>query len=201
MNWKSIKNRFLAEAGVRQLLIVECCANSREAKARYYLKDDSKWKLAGRCRAFIGKNGLGKVREGDAKTPEGELGVLRAFGIKPDPGCSLPYLRVVPGTIACDEEGPFYNRIVQTGTLPVTSEQGLDGISIPGGERMWELSPEYDYGLETDFNAAGEWPLGSAIFIHCKGAKQWTGGCVALDKRLMKKILQTAGSGLKVSIH
>lgn len=170
---------------VRQLLLVEYTGGS-DAAAKYYVKGAAGWRLRGRCNAYVGKNGVGKEREGDAKTPLGELKPLRAFGILPDPGCTLPYLRIVPGTIACDEEGPYYNRIVQN-------------INC-GGEKMWELSPEYDYGLETDYNAAGVWPLGSAIFIHCKGAKTWTGGCVALDRKLMKKILNTAGDGLRIHI-
>lgn len=177
---------------VRQLLLVVWKGGS-DAYARYYVKGPKGWRLRGRCDAFIGKNGVEKEREGDAKTPLGELKPLRAFGILPDPGCSLPYLRVVPGTFAVDENGPNYNRIVQTGAL-----EAPEGC---GGEKMWELSPEYDYGLETDFNEAGVWPLGSAIFVHCKGTKAWTGGCVALDKPLMKKILRTADNGLRILIR
>ncbi len=186
MNWKTIKDRYAAEREARQLMIVECTGGS-DARVRYYVKEEGHWIMVGRCAAYIGKNGLGKEREGDAKTPEGELRPLRAFGIKPDPGSRLPYLRVVPGTLACDEEGPYYNKIVS-------------GVAV-GGEKMWELSPEYNYGIETDYNEAGIWPLGSAIFIHCKGAKVWTGGCVALDERLMKLIIKTADSGLIISIH
>ena len=192
MNWRPIKERFAAEPGVRQLLAVECTGGS-DAKVRFYLKENGRWRLARRGSAFIGKNGVGKTMEGDAKTPEGELRPLRAFGILPDPGCRMPYLRVVPGTVACDEQGPNYNRIVQTGSTE--PQKGC------GGERMWELSPEYDYGIETDYNAAGVWPLGSAIFVHCKGHKSWTGGCIALDRRLMRQILQASDSGLVISIH
>ena len=65
---------------------------------------------------------------------------------------------------------------------------------------MWEITPEYDYGLETDYNSECLYPMGSAIFVHCKGAKSYTGGCIALDKPLMKKILMTADSGLLIQI-
>lgn len=180
MNWKVI------DKDARQLLMVEY-SSGNDAVAKYYVKGTRGWRLRGRCNAFVGKNGVGKEREGDAKTPLGTLRPLRAFGILPDPGSPLPYLRIVPGTIACDEEGPYYNKIVQ----------GLER----GGEKMWELSPEYDYGLETDYNAEGIWPLGSAIFIHCKGARTWTGGCVALDKELMKKVIQTATDKLVITIR
>ena len=174
-----------------QLLEVESTGGSN-AKVRYYLRTpDGGWKLVCRGSAFIGKNGLGKTREGDAMTPRGELRPLFAFGIKPNPGSLLQYVPVTRGLIAADGEGPFYNKVVGPADY---------GATPPEGERMWELSPEYDYGLQTDFNRECTYPLGSAIFIHCKGAKSWTGGCVALDKRIMLTILRTAGPGLVISI-
>ena len=194
MTSNEVKQKYAAEPDARQLLIVECTGGSN-AMARYYIKkEDGSWWLLHRGTAFIGKNGTGKTGEGDAKTPLGELRPLRAFGIKPDPGCRLPYIDVVRGTVACDAQGPFYNRIVQ-----FEDYFPKYGPTLPG-EKMWLLSPEYDYGLETDYNSACVYPLGSAIFIHCKGAKTWTGGCVALDKRLIRQILRTADSGLRIYV-
>lgn len=195
MNWKSIKEKYAADPEAQQLLTVECTGGS-EAKVRFYVKSGWNWWLLHRGSAFIGKNGLGKTGEGDAKTPVGEFRALCAFGIKPNPGTSLPYIDVEPGTIACDAEGPYYNRIVKF------SEYGeSQGGVAPEGEKMWLLKPEYNWGLATDYNAECIYPLGSAIFIHCKGAKTWTGGCVALDARLMRQILRAATSGLRISIH
>ena len=196
MTSKEVKELYARDASARQLLIVECTEGS-DALARYYVKRDGGWWLLHRCTAFIGKNGTGKTGEGDARTPLGELRPLRAFGIKPDPGSKLPYLDVRPGTIACDSPGPWYNRIVK----PSDYRPKMKGASDePAGEKMWELSPEYDYGIETDFNRECVYPLGSAIFIHCKGAKTWTGGCVALDKRVLRQILRTADAGLRIYI-
>ena len=194
MNWQEIKDRYAADPVARQLLVVECTGGSN-AKVRYYVKQDGGWWLLHRGSACIGKNGLGKTREGDAKTPEGEFRPLCAFGIKANPGSTLPYIDVTPGTVACDAEGPFYNRIVK-----LSEYCDVCGPDLPG-EKMWQLSPEYDYGLQTDYNSGNVYPLGSAIFIHCKGAKTWTGGCVALDRRLMRQILKTATGGLVISIH
>ena len=189
MTAKEIKDRYAAESDAGQLLLVECAEGS-DAVARYYIKTSrGDWKLESRGSAFIGKNGAGKTSEGDARTPLGELRPLFAFGIKPDPGCSLPYLRIRKGIYACDAEGANYNRIINV--------QDSAGVS---GEKMWELSPEYDWGLQTDFNQACEYPLGSAIFVHCKGSKSWTGGCIALDRRLIRKILRTADYGLRIYI-
>lgn len=169
-----------------QLLDVECTGGS-EARATYYIRRNGELIADREGHAFIGKNGLGKTCEGDGKTPEGIFGVRQAFGILPDPGTSLPYHCITSESTACDEECDFYNMIVESRAYK--------------GERMMEMDPEYRYGLETDFNDANVYPLGSAIFIHCKGRKTWTGGCVALDEEFMKYILETATDGLKILIH
>lgn len=193
MTTDEVKQMYAADSEVRQLLIIKHTEGSN-ALARYYIKNLGSWWLLHRGSAFIGKNGTGKTAEGDAKTPLGELRPLRAFGIKPDPGCILPYLDLVPGTIACDAKGHFYNRIVQL--KDYFDECGSD---LPG-EKMWLMSPEYDYGLETNFNLDCIYPLGSAIFVHCKGSKTWTGGCIALDKRLLRQILITADESLRIYV-
>ena len=173
-----------------QLLAVMCTEGSR-AELLYFVRRDGQFVREGRGDAFIGRCGLGKECEGDGKTPEGHFRALRAFGILPDPGTSLPYRRLTPATIACDREGPYYNTIVETAP---------DGPQCEG-ERMMDMDPEYLYGIETDFNSECIYPLGSAIFIHCKGRKEWTEGCVAVDMELMKHILQTADSGFVILIH
>ncbi len=196
MTCKEVKRMYAGDKSARQLLVVEQTSGS-EARVRYYTKNEGEWWLLHRGTAFIGKNGTGKQREGDAKTPLGELRPLFAFGIEPDPGCILPFLAISPGTIACDSPGRWYNKIIK----PSEYSSDMDSLSEePAGERMWELSPEYDLGMQTDFNQACEYPKGSAIFIHCKGAKTWTGGCIALDKRLMRQILRTADAGLRIYV-
>ena len=147
--------------------------------------------LLGKGEAFIGKNGLGKTREGDAMTPEGDFGVLTAFGILPDPGTALPWLPVTSSTYACAEEGPFYNRIIDT----VATHHPCKG------EDMFHTAPQYNYGMALDFNAACSYPDGSAIFFHCKGPKPYTGGCIAVDEPFLRQILTTAHPGLRVIIH
>lgn len=130
--------------------------------------------------AFVGRNGFGKECEGDGKTPEGTFHAVTAFGIMPNPGTGLPYIDITPSVYACDEEGPFYNTIIDTDT---TSH-------VCHGEKMYDLSPEYRYGIAIDFNPENIYPNGSAIFIHCKGEKKSTAGCVAVDEKFMIEILK-----------
>ena len=170
------------------------CTEGCKATVQYYEKltdENDVWSLTFETEAIIGKNGPEKTGEGDAKTPYGDFGVRGAFGIRSNPGTDLPYTEIKETTFACDEEGEYYNQIIDT------KETGHECK----GEEMYELSPEYNYGIETDFNSKNEWPKGSAIFIHCKGTKKFTGGCVALDEELMKKVLETADSGMRIIIH
>jgi len=157
-----------------QALIVTPLRDSL-AEAVYYVLTKDGWTEDGRCEAFIGKNGVGKEKEGDGKTPVGTLGIKSAFGFGHYVG-ALPYTRITDKTVACDTPGPFYNTI---------TEEDVEG------ERMTDYPQEYEFGLETDFNSECIYPKGSAIFIHCKGPKSWTGGCIALDRNLMRHILMT----------
>ncbi len=191
--WRESLQKYRHDDKVHQIMLVRCTEGCT-ATVQYYEKltdENDVWSLTFETEAIIGKNGPEKTGEGDAKTPYGDFGVRGAFGIRSNPGTDLPYTEIKETTFACDEEGEYYNQIIDT------EETGHDCK----GEEMYELSPEYNYGIETDFNAKNEWPKGSAIFIHCKGTKKFTGGCVALDEELMKKVLETADSGMRIIIH
>lgn len=187
--WNRLEERFLKDEKTSQLLLVGCTCGSG-AKVRFMVKEGNRWHEEGCCDAFIGKNGLGKEKEGDMKTPMGIFGIRKAFGIKPNPGTSIDYLQVDEGTYACDEPGEWYNQIVDVRALG----------RVVSGECMLSEVPAYNYGLETTYNNENIYPLGSAIFVHCKGLKTYTAGCVALDESLMEKVLKSSDSGLKVCI-
>ena len=189
--WRSVLKQYAGEDAVRELLLVRCVGGS-DASVTYYTKTSARrWKRVFETDAFVGKNGLGKTREGDAMTPEGDFGVLTAFGILPDPGTALPWLPVTESIFACDEEGPWYNRIIDTAAVHHECK----------GEDMFHTAPQYNYGMALDYNADCVWPEGSAIFFHCKGPKPYTGGCVAIDEAPLREILTTCHPGLRVIIH
>lgn len=177
---------------IGQILLVRCKGGC-DAVVQFYKKDrghNNAWVQLFETDAIIGKSGIGKTTEGDTKTPVADLGVRQAFGILPNPGTSIDYIDVKPTTFACDEEGEYYNQIIDT------KETGHDCK----GEEMYALSPEYNYGIATDFNPNNTWPDGSAIFIHCKGTKLFTGGCVAIDQDKMETVLKHADSGMRIII-
>lgn len=155
-----------------------------------------KYDVAGRlsvildCDAFIGKNGLGKEKEGDMKTPVGDFSILYAFGIKPNPGTVLNYLSINNNHYACDEDCCFYNKIVDSSVEKHPCK----------GEHMASFIPQYNYGIVLDYNKDCIYPKGSAIFIHCNGSKGYTAGCISIKEEDMITILRNVDLNTKVSI-
>ena len=144
--------------------------------------------------AYVGRNGIAKVREGDKRTPSGAFNLTKPFGIKEDPGAALPYLRVTRDHYWCGTSGdPLYNQLVdfrETGRAWTTSD-----------EHLIDYAPNYNYCMFIDYNAEGTPNLGSCIFLHCKGRNAYTAGCVAVDEAVIKRIIQWAGQGTKIVIR
>lgn len=69
------------------------------------------------------------------------------------------------------------------------------------GEDMHSFDPQYRYGMTIDFNSEHIYPAGSAIFIHCKGEKPYTAGCVAVAESDLVKILKESHPGMRVIIR
>ena len=91
----------------------------------------------------------------------------------------------------CDEDCEYYNQIIDT------EETGHECK----GEEMFSYQPQYNYGIATDFNKACIYPNGSAIFIHVKGSKPYTGGCIAFDEDRMVEILKNCDMSLVIKIR
>lgn len=191
--WRETLQKYRKDDEVGQIMLVRYTGGC-SAKVEFYVKnvkENNTWSLLFTEEdAYVGKYGIGKTKEGDAKTPTADLGVLNAFGIRKNPGTKLPYTDVVPTTFACDEDCEYYNTIVDSAK---TGHQCT-------GEEMYLFTPEYNYGFATDYNEECDHQAGSAIFVHCKGAKPFTGGCVALEEEHMKTILQQADPGMRVVI-
>lgn len=138
---------------------------------------------------YVGEYGIGKQREGDRKTPAGTLHVGQAFGISPNPGAKLPYIDVTPSIFACGDP-EYYNQVIDTAVVHHTCH----------GEDMHTYVPEYNYGMTTDYNSERVVGRGSAIFIHCKGQKPYTAGCIAFDQDRMIELLRLCDQSLKIVV-
>ena len=80
-----------------QIITVEYLPATGRGKLSFYQKtEDGNWVLLiDSARARMGRNGIGKTKEGDGKTPSGTYNLTQPFGILDDPGTQLEgYVKV-----------------------------------------------------------------------------------------------------------
>ena len=144
------------------------------------------WQQTMTTPGFIGKNGLGKVREGDNKTPVGTFRFDAALGIAPNPGCAIPYTQVDENYYWSGDGRPgmMYNQLVDIREMP--------NLNKDSSEHLVDYNPHYIYVLNMGYNKECVPGKGSALFLHCMDPrKPYTGGCVAIPEPKMKFVMQT----------
>ncbi len=178
-----------------QIIIVAVTRGS-EAKLTFYQQnyDNGEWDVILKSKAFIGKNGLGKTREGDLKTPVGTFKFTHAFGIKDDPGCEgFDYVKVDDTYYwVGDVNSDRYNQFVST--------RDYSDFNKNDSEHIIDYVPQYNYALNINYNEDGTPNLGSAIFLHCVGRRPYTGGCIAVPERIMSRILKAVKADCRIII-
>ena len=154
------------------------------AEFKFYERDaDNNFKEIMQAKAYIGKNGLGKTREGDGKTPVGVFKFNKAFGILPDPGSQIGYTQVDDTHYWCgDSNSPYYNKFVST--------RDVDDFNKKDSEHIIDYELAYKYAMNITYNEEGTPGRGSAIFLHCQTKNKFTGGCVAVPEKIMREIIQ-----------
>ena len=141
-----------------------------------------KWQLVLETEAIIGKNGLGKTKEGDGKTPIGVFLFVDCFGILENPGTKMEYTKVNKSHYWVDDSNSkYYNQFIST------DEVQADWKSA---EHIVEYGQSYHYVLATSYNSEGIPGVGSAVFLHCMSKDaDATAGCVAIPEVYMREIL------------
>lgn len=176
-----------------QIVLVEYQSGSK-ATLSIHEKRNGAWKELYACTAYVGKNGIGKTKEGDKRTPTGTFNLTTPFGIKADPGANQPYTQVTKYHYWCGTSGSeYYNQLIDT--------RVTDRARTSADEYLISYVPQYNYCMFIDYNASGEAEKGSCIFLHCTGSSKSTGGCVAVPESVMKKIVQWARPGAKIVIQ
>lgn len=167
-----------------QIFVVAQIGEKTTAWISMHVKDPKgEWQQIMTTPGFIGKNGLGKEREGDNKTPVGVFKFDFALGIAPDPNCLIPYVQVDNNHYWSGDANYKYNQLVDIRDYPA--------LDTENSEHLVEYNPHYTYVLNISYNAECTPALGSAIFLHCFGpAKAWTGGCVSIPTEKMKFVMQ-----------
>lgn len=171
----------------KQVIVVS--VEGKEASLSMYIKTkDSVWQEIIKTKAQIGKQGIGKVREGDNKTPIGQFEFTKAFGILENPGTSLDYIQVDESHYWVDDKfSTYYNQFVSTDEVAVDWESA---------EHLCEYAPSYNYVLAVNYNEACVPGAGSAVFLHCTAEHtKSTAGCIAVSEEIMREILQKVEKG------
>ena len=186
----------LKEAEDAEQLFVVAGIGRTTAYISMHEKDaDGNWKQVITTPGYIGKYGLGKEKEGDAKSPVGTFHFNYAFGIAPDPGCALEYHQVDDDSYWSGDqrEGYRYNEMVSIKDFP--------DLNVDDSEHIVDYINQYQYCLNISYNEEGTPGLGSAIFLHCLGPiKPYTGGCVAIPEDKMIKVMQNVKENCVVVI-
>lgn len=134
--------------------------------------------------ACMGRGGMGKIKEGDRKTPCGMFLMNTPFGIG-EKEASFPdnYLTLNDNYYWGGNSGRnTYNRLFD--------KRNASSEDLKGSEHLAEIYPEYNYAIDTGYNPECTGGKGSAIFLHCKGPNVYTSGCIAIDEDAMKKVLR-----------
>lgn len=179
-----VKN--LPQAKTAKQLFVVAGVGKTTAWVSMHEKDaDGNWRMLMTTPGFLGKEGMDKTKEGDAKTPNGTFHFTAAFGIAPDPGCAIPYTQVDNNLYWSGDVRPGmnYNQMVDIREFP--------GLNTEDSEHIIDYDPHYTYAMNISYNEDGTPGLGSAIFLHCFGPyKPYTGGCVAIPVENMRFVMQ-----------
>ena len=147
--------------------------------------------------ARIGSHGVvgGTARkQGTGKTPTGTYPLTEAFGIKADPGTTMPYHQVTNDDWWVEDNlSAYYNQLRRA------SQGGFDTSapesSVNGSEHLITHTVPYQYAVVINYNMAPAVRYrGAGIFLHVNGAGS-TAGCVSVPPATMVAILRWLNPG------
>lgn len=171
-------------------IIIVAADGSSATVSMHNKEEEGTWTELLSTAGKIGRNGIGKTKEGDGKTPTGVYRFLFGFGNMPDPGCGLNYTQVDDSYYWVDDsDSAYYNQFVST-----------DGVTKDwdSAEHIASVKSSYNYVLALDYNVDCVLGKGSAIFMHC--TPTGGAGCIAVSEEMMMEIMQKVEAGCVVVI-
>ena len=144
-------------------------------------------------KCYLGSNGIGKkTREGDKITPAGTFKFSEVF-YRPDKvqylKTCLPTKKIRKTSFWCvDPRSRFYNRLQKKKSYIC--------------EELYRNDDLYDIFITLNYNLIKTKKFkGSAIFLHCSDlSKNFTDGCIALEKKQLLKLLNSIKTYSKLII-
>ena len=168
----------------KQMVIVAGVQGSDAWISMHEKNSSGEWEQIMTTPGFIGKNGLGKVKEGDGKTPVGMFKFDFAFGIAPDPDCAIPYVQVNENHYWSGDKNFKYNQLVDVREAPAN-------FDYENSEHLIDFNPAYLYALNISYNSEGKPSKGFALYLRCfESAKPYTGGSVMIPEDKMLFVMQ-----------
>jgi L,D-peptidoglycan transpeptidase YkuD (ErfK/YbiS/YcfS/YnhG family) len=179
-------------AARRGAQIIFVAADSGRADVSMYEKaKDGRWTLLLKAVGHSGKNGIGKTREGDSKSPSGIYRLSMAFGVKDNPGTAMPYVKVDSHCYwVSDSHSRYYNRFVRDDKIIRDWNDAEHLIAAPHS---------YAYVLAVGYNERCRKGLGSAIFFHC-AMDETTEGCITIPEADMVRVMRLIRPGCVIDI-
>lgn len=147
--------------------------------------------------AYIGKNGATPNKnEGDGKTPLGVFDLGLAIGIHSpkefENKLKIKYIQINDDMYWIDDpKSKYYNTLVEL------SKVNKDWSTA---EHLIDYKKQYEFAIEIKSNPQNIPNKGSAIFLHCI-KDYYTNGCIAIDRLVMKKILELIDKNTKIEIR
>ena len=170
-----------AAKSANQLILVSA-SGTRATVIMYQKNSNGTWKKLLSASGYVGASGVGQAHEGKSITPEGAYHILKAFGIKNNPGCPIGYTKVdSTHYYVAHPTSPYYNKLVSTRTVT--------NFKHSYGEQIIRYSPAYNHILDFDYNPNGTPYAGSCFFLHCSTGKA-IGGCISVPETAMVQILK-----------
>ena len=147
-----------------------------------YEKSGEKWRRVTEVWSVsIGRNGVGKRKEGDGKTPLGIYSLNEVYGYE-DLNTSMPFYLSTEKTLCIDDvNSRYYNRIVDSEVVK------RDYKSFEYMRRRDDL---YEIVITVGYNPRNIPGRGSCIFLHISSADKPTAGCVAMEKEKIKMLVK-----------
>ena len=181
----AVSNASVLKNEASQMSVVEAAKSSSSAILQRYVKQNGKWvKYSAPIQAVVGKSGVGKGKEGDAKTPLGTYLLGTSFGWAPKPaGMIYPFKAAAKYDYWIDDvTSPDYNKWVTFKGNPADRWKSFERLN----------HPLYKYAVVIRYN---DNPIvkgtGSAIFLHIKtSSTKYTLGCVAVNEGDLVTILK-----------
>ena len=175
------------------ILVIPKNPRSSSAKFLFYEKNGNSWKEYIKSDAHIGKNGLGKQKEGDMKTPAGSFKFTKYFGVADNPGTKLPYVKLNEYHYwNGDSNSNKYNQFIDT--------REYNSFNKKDSEHLIIYKKAYKYAMNINYNEKGVPKKGSAIFLHCYSNNPYTGGCVAIPESNMLKVMKKVNKNCRIVI-